>query len=111
MKMNKAKRAKLEAAGYTVTDAAGWLGLDEAESALVDMRIALARELEKVRKEQGVTQGELARRISTRQSGVARMINHPDTSTMDNLIRGLVALGAPISRIAACLALCAGAGN
>ena len=109
--MNKAKRAKLEAAGYTVTDATGWLGLDEAESALVDMRIALARELEKVRKEQGVTQGELARRISTRQSGVARMINHPDTSTMDNLIRGLVALGAPISRIAACLALCAGAGN
>lgn len=39
-------------------------------------------------------------------TGVARMLNNPDTSTMDNLIKGLIALGEPISKIAACLLLC-----
>ena len=109
--MNMNKKAKLEAAGCVVTDAAEWLGLDEGETVLVNMRVALARELEKVRCEKGVTQGELARRLATKQSGVSRMISHPDTSTMDGIIKGLVALGTPISRIAACLLLCASAGN
>jgi len=47
-----------------------------------------------------------ARRVGTKQSGVARMLNNPDTSTMDNLIKALIALGEPISKIAACLLLC-----
>ena len=65
----------------------------------------LAQELEKIRKEKGITQGELARRMGTKQSGIARMINNPDSSTLDNLMKGLIALGTPISRIAACLLL------
>ena len=36
----------------------------------------------------------------------AELANNPDTSTMDNLIKGLIALGEPISKIAACLLLC-----
>jgi len=44
-----------------------------------------------------------ARRVGIKQSGVARMLNNPDTSTMDNLIKALIALGEPISKIAACL--------
>ena len=37
--------------------------------------------------------GELARRMGTKQSGIARMINNPDSSTLDNLMKGLIALG------------------
>jgi len=106
--MTEAKRKKLEANGYKVTDSAEWLGLTREESQLVDMRVALAQELERVRKAKGMTQAELARRVGTKQSGIARMINNPDTTTMDNLIKGLIALGEPISRIAACLLLCTG---
>ena len=47
-----------------------------------------------------------ARRVGIKQSGVARMLNNPDTSTMDNLIKALIALGEPVSKIAACLLLC-----
>ena len=104
--MTEKKKKMLEANGYRVVDSANWLGLSNEEAQIVDMRVALAQELERVRKAKGVTQAELARRVGTKQSGVARMINNPDTSTMDNLIKGLIALGEPISKIAACLLLC-----
>ena len=64
------------------------------------------RDGQRVRKAKGITQAELAKRVGTKQSGVARMLNNPDTSTMDNLIKALIALGEPISKIAACLLLC-----
>ena len=104
--MTKTKKKILEANGYRVTDSADWLGLTKEEAQIVDMRVALAQELERVRKAKGITQAELARRVGTKQSGVARMLNNPDTSTMDNLIKALIALGEPISKIAACLLLC-----
>ena len=90
--MKEAKKKILEAKGYKVTDSAEWLGLSKEESQLVEMRVALAQELERVRKAKGITQAELARRVGTKQSGVARMLNNPDTSTMDNLIKGLIAI-------------------
>ena len=107
--MKEAKKKILESNGYKVTDSADWLGLSKEESQLVNMRVALAQELERVRKAKGITQAELARRVGTKQSGVARMLNKPDTSTMDNLIKGLIAMGEPISKIAACLLLCTNA--
>ena len=109
-KRKSTKRKKLEAKGYKVTDSAEWLGLSREEAQIVDMRVALAQELERVRKAKGITQAELAKRVGTKQSGVARMLNNPDTSTMDNLIKALIALGEPISKIAACLLLCSNNG-
>ena len=111
MAMTREKRAKLEAAGFKLTNTKDWIGLTIEENRIVEMRVALAQELEKVRKEKGITQGELAKRMGTKQSGIARMINNPDSSTLDNLMKGLIALGTPIRRIAACLLLCSGAGN
>ena len=104
--MTKAKKKILAENGYRVTDSAEWLGLSREESQLIDMRVALAQELERVRKAKGMTQAELAKRIGTKQSGVARMINTPEASTMDNLVKSLIALGEPVSKIAACLLLC-----
>ena len=106
LEMTDAKKKMLAAKGYKVTDSAEWLGLSREEAQIVDMRVALAQELERVRKAKGITQAELAKRVGTKQSGVARMLNNPETSTMDNLIKALIALGEPISKIAACLLLC-----
>lgn len=107
--MTKEKKAKLEEAGFVVTSATNWLGLTDEESKIVEMRVALAKEIEKLRVEQGLTQAALAKRLNTKQSGVARMINNPDSSTIDNLMKTMIAMGAPVSRIAATLLLCAAA--
>ena len=106
--MNVEKMKRIKAAGYKVTTADEWLGLTPEESQLVDIRLALADQLEEVRKEKGISQAQLAAKMGTKQSGIARMVNRPETSSMDNLVKGLIALGVPISKIAACLILCTG---
>ena len=106
--MNAEKMKRIKAAGYKVTTADEWLGLTPEESQLVDIRLALAEQLEEVRKEKGISQAQLAAKMGAKQSGIARMVNRPETSSMDNLLKGLIALGVPISKIAACLILCTG---
>ena len=52
--MKTEKRKRLEKAGYAVfDDARDWLGFTEEEKILSDMQIAAARELERLRAEQG----------------------------------------------------------
>ena len=99
--MDTKKRKQLEAAGYQITDSAEWLGLTPQEQAIVNMRVNFALEIERVRKASNITQQELADKIGTRQSGVARMLNNPTTATIDSLIKTLLALGASPKRIAA----------
>ena len=99
--MDTKKRKRLEAAGYQITDSAEWLGLTPQEQAIVNMRVNFALEIERVRKASNITQQELADKIGTRQSGVARMLNNPTTATIDSLIKTLLALGASPKRIAA----------
>lgn len=99
--MDSKKRKQLEAAGYQITDSAKWLGLTSQEQAIVNMRVNFALEIERVRKASNITQQELAERIGTRQSGVARMLNNPASATIDSLIKTLLALGASPKRIAA----------
>ena len=107
--MTKEKIKKLEAMGFKVTTTKEWLQLSVEEEKVIEMRVALAAELEKMRKESGLTQAQLAKKLGTKQSGVARMINNPDTATIDNLIKAMVAMGASVGRIAACLLLCTAA--
>ena len=107
--MTKEKIKKLEAMGFKVTTTKDWLRLSVEEEKVIEMRVALAAELEKMRKEAGLTQAQLAKKLGTKQSGVARMINNPDTATIDNLIKAMVAMGASVGRIAACLLLCTAA--
>lgn len=86
-----------------VTDASDWLSLTSEESAIVDIRIKLAREVERLRHEKNITQADLAKSIGTRQSGIARMERNPVSATIDSLMMGLLALGSSPRRIAALL--------
>lgn len=101
--MDKAKLDKIKAAGMLVTDATEWLGLSPAESAMVDMRIRLAREVERLRDEKGITQKALAEGMGTKQPAVARMKRNPSGTTLDSLVRALLVLGSTPRRIAALL--------
>ena len=103
MKIDKAKLEKLKKAGMSVTDTTYWLGLTPEESAIVDIRIKLAREVERLRHENGITQKELAESLGTKQSGIARMERNPIATTIDSLVMALLSLGATPRRIAALL--------
>jgi predicted XRE-type DNA-binding protein len=99
--MDAKKRNQLVAAGYQVTDSADWLGLTPPEQAIVNIRVNLALEIERVRKAAHLTQEALAEKIGTQQSGVARMLRNPATATIDSLIKTLLVLGTSPKRIAA----------
>jgi len=54
--MEKTKKNKLEVKGWVIGDIDEFLGLDEAEMAIVEMKVALAKALVEKRKRSNVTQ-------------------------------------------------------
>ena len=97
--MRSDRKERLESAGWKVGDAKDFLGLTEAEAALVDVRVSLARELRRRRLSKSLSQEALARRIGSSQSRVARMeAGHPSVS-LDLLIRSLFTAGSTRSDI------------
>ena len=69
--MKKAKRERLEAKGWKVGTVAEFLGLTPEESALIEIKLALARRLRK-RRQKRMTQAQLAEKIQSSQSRVAK---------------------------------------
>lgn len=103
--MDRARQRALERAGWRVGSVADFLGLTPEESKLVEMHVALATTLRKVRMAAGVTQSELARRLGSSQSRVAKMESSDPTVSLDLLIRAHVALGASRRTVGRTIAL------
>jgi len=98
--MRAAKQKRLEKAGWRFGDAAQFLGLDEVESKLLDIKIALAKLLRSTRARRRLTQFELAERLGSSQSRVAKLEAGDPTVSMDLLIRSLIVAGAKSSDLA-----------
>ena len=92
--MNKTKRTRLEARGWRIGSAKDFLGLSSEEASLVETRLALSRALRSRRLAHGLTQGELARRLKSSQSRVAKMEAGDRTVSVDLLVKALFSLGA-----------------
>jgi hypothetical protein len=102
--MNKAKAAKLKRAGYRITDAKGFLGLTDAEAALVELKIALVSYLRQVRTLKKVSQIELAKRIGSSQSRVAKIEAATSDVSLDLIFKALLALGEDPKKLAKAIA-------
>lgn len=94
----------MEKAGWRVGSAAEFLGLTEAEEALVDMKMTLGARLRKAREGHRWTQTELAKRMGSSQSRVAKMEAGDPGVSLDLLVQGLLAAGATRREIASALA-------
>ena len=92
--MQPAKQARLEAAGWRVGSAAEFLGLTPAEAALVEMKLALAGHLRSLRTRNAWTQADVAERLGSSQSRVAKMEAADRSVSLDLLVKALLALGA-----------------
>ncbi len=101
--MKKSKRARLEAHGWRVGNAADFLELSPEESALVETKLALSESVRERRSKQGLSQAELARRLKSSQSRVAKIEAADPTVSADLLLRALFALGATPGDVASAI--------
>jgi len=92
--MHKAKRERLEKKGWKVGSTEEFLGLSPEEAAYLDLKLRLGQTLRWRREKDHLTQMELARRINSSQSRVAKMEGGDPSVSLDLLIRSLLALGA-----------------
>jgi ribosome-binding protein aMBF1 (putative translation factor) len=98
--MKKAKKERLEAAGWRVGSAEEFLGLSKEEAAFVEMKLALAESMRKRRQARRLTQTQLARKIGSSQSRVAKMEAADPSVSIDLLVRSLLAMGVSRSDVA-----------
>lgn len=101
--MKKGKRARLEAHGWRVGNAADFLELSAEESALVETKLALSESVRERRSKQGLSQAELARRLKSSQSRVAKIEAADPSVSTDLLLRALFALGATRNDVASAI--------
>ena len=92
--MKADKRKKLEAAGWKAGTASEFLQLDEAEEALVNMKIDLASKVREMRKKKHMSQQRLAKLLGSSQSRVAKLETADRSVSMELMIKSLVTLGA-----------------
>lgn len=102
--MERGKRSRLQAAGWKVGSAANFLALSPKDALLIDIRARLASALAARRAKKQITQTELARRIQSSQSRVAKMEAADASVSLDLLIRSLLALGATRKDLATAIA-------
>jgi predicted XRE-type DNA-binding protein len=100
MTMLKRKRKALEAAGWKVGSAQDFLGLSDAEAALIDLKLALGRAVKAKRVQRRLSQADVAARVRSSQSRVAKMESGDAGVSIDLLVRTLLALGASRKELA-----------
>ena len=98
--MRKSKKARLEQAGWAVGSVKEFLGLSEADAVLIEMKLALSRSLRDRRKKYRLSQVQLAERLQSSQSRVAKMEAGDPSVSMDLLVSALLLLGASSADLA-----------
>lgn len=91
--MKPAKKRRLVAGGWIVGDAKRFLGLTDEEAAFIGLKLALTDCLKRRRLDLGLTQTQLAKRLESSQSRVAKMEAGDRSVSLDLLVRSLFAIG------------------
>jgi hypothetical protein len=91
--MDSKKLKKLEKMGGRVTTVKEFLGLDESDEIIIELRLQLAAALRKRRLAKGITQVDLAKAIGSSQSRVAKMEGGDPQTSLELLVSAVVAVG------------------
>jgi len=94
--MDATKRAKLKHMGGRVTTVRRFLGLSDAEAALVELRVELAAAVRERRLAAGLTQADLAKALGSSQSRVAKLEGADPQASLESMVRAAVAAGGRI---------------
>jgi ribosome-binding protein aMBF1 (putative translation factor) len=88
------KRRRLEAKGWKVGTAQEFLRLSAEEAAYIELKVRLAMGVRRWRQRRKLTQADLAKRLQSSQSRIAKMEAGDPSVSLDLLIRSLLTLGA-----------------
>lgn len=91
--MKNEKKRKLEAKGWKIGSTEEFLGLSHEESEFIRVKLALACHLKAKRLDKRYSQTDLAQRIKSSQSRVAKMEQGDPSVSLDLLFHSLLALG------------------
>ncbi len=92
--MSNSKLKRLRAAGWKVGTAKTFLGLTDQEAVLVELKLSLIDALKKSRQTHRLSQIDLAQRIGSSQSRVAKIEAGDRSVSLDLIVRALFAAGA-----------------
>jgi len=95
--MDKETRARLESAGYWIGDAEDWLNLSEEERRMVELRVKVSRLVRSLRERYGLTQLQLAKKMKSSQSRVAKIEAGEADVSLDLAFRALFAAGGALA--------------
>lgn len=98
--MKREKRQRLKRAGSTVGGTAEFLRLSAQESRFIELKVALANGVRRLRERRGMTQAGLAKQLGSSQSRVAKMESGDASVSLDLMVRSLLGIGAKPTDIA-----------
>ena len=98
--MEQEKRKRLEAKGWKFGGVQELLELTPEEERYIEFRLLLSRSVREIRKEQKMTQKELARRLGSSQSRVAKIEAGDRSISLDLLCKSLFVMGLSLQGLA-----------
>ena len=84
---------------FIEVDVADWLDLDESDRKVVELRVALVKEIRHRRDAAGISQATLAKRIGTAQPNIAKIEAGGIGISLDLLMRVFFATGGRIAEL------------
>jgi ribosome-binding protein aMBF1 (putative translation factor) len=94
IEVDSAEQKRLEAAGWKAGDVAEFLQLTSEEADYVELKLALGAYLRELRRSNRWTQTQLAHRLGSSQSRVAKMESADGSVSVDLLLKSLFSVGA-----------------
>jgi ribosome-binding protein aMBF1 (putative translation factor) len=92
--MKKDKLERLQAGGWQVGNTEDFLQLDEEEAMLLALKLSLTNAVKKSRIKRKLSQVDLAQRMKSSQSRIAKIEAGDPSVSLDLIVRALIASGA-----------------
>ena len=92
--MNSARLKRLRAAGWKIGDTRDFLKLSDEEVMLIELQLSLTNALKQARQKRRISQSDLAQRLGSSQSRVAKIEAGDSSVSLDLIVKALFAAGA-----------------
>jgi len=102
--MDSRKRKGLESAGWRIGGATEFLGLNDEEAAIVELKLGLADAVKEERSRRRLTQEQLGELLGSSQSRVAKIEAADSSVSIDLMVRSLLRMGASRKKVASYIA-------